>query len=102
MQPSSNECATIENCKSSRLLFADVLVLLYPTESGLHRALDRFADACDITEMKLSTAKTEILYFSRNPDHCSLQVNGAILNHVENFKCHRVALTSAKLGKTKN
>ena len=39
-------CATIGNCKISRLLFADDLVLLSSTESGLQRALNSFADAC--------------------------------------------------------
>ena len=35
----ADECATIGNCKISRLLFADDLVLLSSTESGLQRAL---------------------------------------------------------------
>ena len=40
-----DECATIENCKFSRLLFADDLVLHSSTESGLQRALNSFAHA---------------------------------------------------------
>ena len=35
----ADECATIGNCKISRLLFADDLVLLSSTESGLQRTL---------------------------------------------------------------
>ena len=35
----ADECATVGNCKISRLLFADDLVLLSSTESGLQRAL---------------------------------------------------------------
>ena len=34
----ADECATIGNCKISRLLFADDLVLLSSTESGLQLA----------------------------------------------------------------
>ena len=45
-----DECAAIRNCKISRLLFADDLVLLSFAESGLQRALNSFADACKATE----------------------------------------------------
>ena len=56
----ADECATIENCKIACLLFADDLVLLSSTESGLQRALNSFADACNTARMKISTAKTEL------------------------------------------
>ena len=58
----ADECAMVGKCKISRLLFADDLVLLSSTESGLQRALNRFADACDTAGMKTSTAKTEVLH----------------------------------------
>ena len=73
----ADECATIGNCKISRLLLADDLVLLSFTESDLQRALNRFADACNTAGMKISTAKTEVFHLSRNPDQCVLQVTGA-------------------------
>ena len=44
--------------------------------------------------MKISTAKTEVLHLSRNPDECVLQVNGATLKQVEKFKYLGVAFTS--------
>ena len=72
----ADECDTIGNCNISRLLFADDLVLLSSTESGLQRALNSFADACNTAGMKISTAKTEVLHISRSPDQCVLQVNG--------------------------
>ena len=78
----------------SRLLFADDLVLLSSTESGLQRALNSFADACNTAGMKISTAKTEVLHLSRNPDRCVLQANGATLKQVEKFKYLGVAFTS--------
>ena len=62
----ADEYATIGNCKISRLLFADDLVLLSSTESGLQRALNSFVDACNTAGMKISTAKTEVLHLSRN------------------------------------
>ena len=75
----ADECAAIGNYKISSLLFANDLVLLPSTESGLQRPLNSFANACNTAGMKISTAKTEVLHFSRNPDQCVLQVNGATL-----------------------
>ena len=86
--------ATIWNCKINRLLFANNLVLLFFTESGFQRALNFFADACDSAVMKISNAKTEVLHFSRNPDLCSFQVNGAALKQVEKFRYLGVAFAS--------
>ena len=90
----ADECATIGNCKISCLLFADDLVLLSSTESGFQRALNSFADACNTAGMKISTAKTEVLHLSKNPDQCVLQVNGAAPKQVEKFKYLGVAFTS--------
>ena len=90
----ADACATIGNCKISRLLFADDLVPLSSTESGLQRALNSFADACNTAAMKISTAKTEVLHLSRNPDQCVLQVNGATLKQVEKFRYLGIAFTS--------
>ena len=91
----ADECATIGNCKISRLLFADDfgsdLVL---TESGLQHALNSFADACNTAGMKISTAKTEVLNLSKNPDQWVLQVNGATLKQGEKFRYLGVAFTS--------
>ena len=78
-----DECATIGNCKISRLLFADDLVLLSSTESGLQRALNSFADTRDTAVMKISTAKTEVLHLSRNPDQCVLQGNASEWSYTE-------------------
>ena len=90
----ADECATIGNCKISRLLFADDLVLLSSTESGLQHELNSFADACNTARMKISTAKTEVLHLSRNPDQCVLQVNEVTLKQVEKFRYLGVAFTS--------
>ena len=91
----ADECATIGNGKTSRLLFANDLVLL-STDSGLQRALNSFDDACNTAGMKINMAKTEVLHLSRNPDQCVLQVNGATLKQVEKFKYPGVAFTSGR------
>ena len=90
----ADECVTIGNCKISRLLFADDLVLLSSAESGIQRALNSFADVCNNAGMKISSTKTEIFHRSRNSDQCVLQVNGATLKQVEKFKYLGVAFTS--------
>ena len=59
-----------------------------------NKGLNSFADACNTAGMKISTAKTEVLHLSRNPDQCVLQVNGATLKQVEKFKYLGVAFTS--------
>ena len=70
----ADECATIGNCKISRLLFADDLVLLSSTECGLQRPLHSIVHVSDTAGMKISTAKTKVLHLSRNPDQCVLQL----------------------------
>ena len=90
----ADECATIGNCKISRLLFAHDLVLHSYTESGLQCALNSFANACNTAGMKISTAKPAVLHLSRNPVWCVLQVSGATLKRVEKFKYLGVAFTS--------
>ena len=76
------------------MLFADDLVLLSSTQSGLQSALYSFADACDTAEIKISMAKTEVLHFLRNADQCSLHVNAATLKQVEKVKYLGVAFMS--------
>ena len=62
-----------------------------------------FAAAFDITEMKISHSKTEILHLSKNFVQFSLQVSGVSLKQVEKFKYAGVAFTSYTVeGKTKN
>ena len=90
----ADECAATGNCKISRLLFADDLVLPSSTESGLQGAVNSFADACDTAGMKISMAKSEMLHLSRNPGQCVLQVNGATLKEVRRFKYLGVTFTS--------
>ena len=90
----ADKCATIGNCKINLLLFADDLVVLSSTESGLQRALNSCADECNTAGMKIITAITEVLHLSRNSDQYVLQVNGATLKQVEKFKYLGVAFTS--------
>ena len=44
--------------------------------------------------MKIGTAKTEVIYLSRNPYQCLSQVSGTTLTQVEKFKYLGIAFTS--------
>ena len=76
------------------MLFADDFVLLASFESGLQHAFIDFASACDSAGIKISTSKTVILHFSRNPVKYSLQVGGITLKQVDKLKYLGVAWTS--------
>ena len=70
-----------ENCKISRPLFADDLVLLSSAESSLRRALNSFSAAFNTARMKISTAETEVLYLLRN-----LTVVCKLIDSLANFQ----------------
>ena len=97
----TNECVKIGGRKISRLLFADNLVSIASSESGLQHALNGFVAAFNIAGMKISTSKTEVLYLSRNSVQCFLQVGGVSLKHVKKFKYLR-SHSKVMEGKTKN
>ena len=86
-----DECVLIRRCKISLLLFTDDLVLLASLQSGLQHLLNGFAAACDIAGMKISTFKTELLYFLINPVQCSQQAGSVSLKQMEKFKYLGVA-----------
>ena len=89
-------CVMIGRYKISQLLFADDLVLQALSKSGLQHSLNIFAAAHDKAGMKISTSKTEVLHFSRNPVQSSLQVGSVSLKQEKKFKYLGVAFTSDK------
>ena len=88
-----DECVIIGRCKINRLLFADDLVFLVSSKSGLQHTLNDFAAACGIAGMKISTSKTEVLHLSKIPVQCSMKVGSVSRKQVEKFKCLGVAFT---------
>ena len=84
----------LEVAKSVVCYLLMIWYCLFSSESGLQRALNSFANACDTVSMKISTAKTEVFHLSRNPDQCVLHVNRAPMKQVEKFKYFGVAFTS--------
>lgn len=86
--------ATVGRCSIDRLLFADDLVLLGPTQSALQNALDSFDAECCEAGMVISTDKSKTLVLSRKPFQCDLHVSGSLLEQVEKFKYLGVEFTS--------
>ena len=84
----TDEGVTIGRRKISQLLLADDIVLLVFSESSLQNALKAFTAECDITAMKISISKSEVLHLSRNPVQTSFQVGAVYLPQVEKFKSH--------------
>ena len=72
----SSSGVTFGECNVRRLLFADDLALFSSNKSDLQHALDRFSDACLNAGIKISTAKTKIMCFSKHPVQRSFQTNG--------------------------
>ena len=56
------------------------------SQQGLQHAYDRFSDACDRAETKISTKKMEVSCLSRRPRQCILEVSSNTLQQVETFK----------------
>jgi len=50
--------------------------------------------ACNQVGMKISTNKSEVSCFYRNPRQCTLQASGNTVCQVERFKCLRVIFRS--------
>jgi len=63
-------------------------------QSGLQHAFDWFSTACDQAGTKISTRKIEVLFLSRRPRQCILQISGNTLQQVEKFKYLEVVFTS--------
>jgi len=53
------------------------------SHQGLHHAVGRFSAAYDQAGMEITTKKIEVLSLSRRPRHCTRQVSGNTLQHVE-------------------
>ena len=56
---------TLSNLKAQLLLFADDLVLLANSESGLQNAMDRLDEFCKTWDLKINIEKTKVVIFNK-------------------------------------
>ncbi|KAI3371667.1 hypothetical protein L3Q82_024232, partial [Scortum barcoo] len=75
------------------LLFADDVVLLASSSSGLQLSLGRFAAEYEAAGMRISTSKSEAMVLSRKGVYCPLRVGEEFLPQVEEFKYLGVLFT---------
>ncbi len=74
--------------------FSFGVVLMAPSVCDLQHSLDRFAVECEAAGMRISTSKSEAMFFTKKPVDCPFQVGNESLPQVKEFKCLWVLLTS--------
>ncbi|TWW67330.1 hypothetical protein D4764_02G0003710 [Takifugu flavidus] len=74
----------------------DDVVLLASSARDLQLSLDRFAAACEVGGMKISTSKSEAMVLNQKKVECLLRVKEEILPQVEEFKYLGVLFTMVK------
>ena len=66
------------------LLYADDLILMSESASGLQKQLDALASFCEQRQLTVNLSKTKVVVFAtRQSDVCD---SGAVVERVENFK----------------
>jgi len=55
----------LANLKAQLLLFADDLVLVADSESGLQDSMDRLDEFCNTWDLKINTEKTKVVIFNK-------------------------------------
>ena len=64
--------------KANVQAYADYLVLLSPTSSGLKKLIDYLSDLLDIHELEINTDKTKVVIFSKK-NLCASNLNLSLM-----------------------
>ena len=75
------------------LLYADDLILMSESASGLQKQLDALASFCEQRQLTVNLSKTKVVVFeARQSDVCYFVLSGAVVERVESYKylgpCH--------------
>ena len=70
------------------MAYADDIVLLSTTKEGLQKALDVVHDYCSTWKLKINSAKTKTVVFSRGNRriNASFNINGETLENAKEYK----------------
>ncbi|TWW73562.1 hypothetical protein D4764_15G0009560 [Takifugu flavidus] len=90
-------CSLYDRCQSLVRIAGNDVVLLASSAHDLQLSLDRFAAACEVAGMKISTSKSEAMVLNRKKVECLLRVKEEILPQVEEFKYLGVLFTGRPL-----
>ena len=70
------------------LLYADDLILMSESASGLQKQLDALASFCEQRQLTVNLSKTKVVVFeTRQSDVCDFVLSGAVVERVESYKC---------------
>ena len=85
----SDECtpAKIENVRVGCLLYADDVVIMSDTETGLQTSLDKIAAFCNKWSLSVNTNKTKVIVFNkRDLDKFKFTIENELLEIVKSYK----------------
>ena len=69
------------------LLYADDLILMSESASGLQKQLDALASFCEQRQLTVNLSKTKVVVFeARQSDVCGFVLSGAVVERVESYK----------------
>lgn len=77
----------IGNASVSSLLYADDIILLSNTESGLQKSLDLLSDFCSSWKLEVNNQKSKVIIFNSNGKTYlnSFKINGTVIETVKSY-----------------
>ena len=70
------------------LLYADDLILMSMSASGLQKQLDALASFCEQRQLTVNLSKTKVVVFEkRRSAMCDFRLNGAMVERMDKYKC---------------
>ena len=70
----------------NELLFADDQSIIHPDQQSLQKHIARLNNSCKKYDMRINTAKTEVMKISRTRSPLNISINSEKLNQVQEFK----------------
>ena len=69
------------------LLYADDLILMSDSASGLQKQLDALASFCEQRQLTVNLSKTKVVVFEKQRSGmCDFRLNGATVERVDRYK----------------
>ncbi len=85
LQTADIDAPTLMGVMVLLLLYADDLILISESASGLEKQLDALASFCVQRQLTVNLSKTKVVVFES--DMCDFVVSGAAVERVESYKC---------------
>ena len=99
MKHFDNTCQPIylDNTPLNSLLYADDLILLSETESGLQKCIEKLETFCSKWALEVNKAKTKCMVFTSNGrnEKTNIKLNGELLETVRTYKYLGIVFSSS-------